>query len=192
VQHATRQTDIHPLQCIVQHGWVYLYQSPQPARKIRMGSTQYLNGGRCWNGLSCVQRDFNPAGNGFLGLNHGLFQSVPSRKAARQVRDHHTPGGGVISRFNGNGETHIVRLSNAGLPPDSLYQPVPQVLLGVRHHDMARARQMLEDVMGAIHPVQLPTSTLHLAYQVGACHFVCMLHTIGYLNKLSVWEMSRL
>jgi len=36
---------------------------------------------------------------------------------------------------------------------------------------MAGAHQVLEDVMGAIYSVQLPTSKVHLVYQVGASHW---------------------
>ena len=81
------------------------------------------------------------------------------------------------------------RWQHAGISPDGLRKPLPQVFFRVRHHHDAGTLGMLEHMVRTVHPVKHPAGLPHLAYQVGAGH-LCMIHIDGYSGKAPTVEKA--
>jgi hypothetical protein len=69
-----------------------------------------------------------------------------------------------------------MNLLNSRLLADRGDKPNPQILLGMRHHNMPRTIRMCENMMRAAHPIQHPPDGFNVADQVGAFHHAHYTH----------------
>lgn len=181
-QYPPRQCDVHPLDGVVQKCRVQRDDAEHPPRVIWFPA-QGLKARRRGDGLAGVKRGIDPGGCRFLRAEDSLVHAVAGGEATGKVRHDDAERRGAGAGFDHDGIAHGLNcLLQAGLFADRGYQAGAEILLRVRHDDVAGAVGMLEDVMRAAHAVQDPSGGLEFPDQVCAFHRAHHTHRHASVN----------